>query len=189
MRLRTGDTNTSPDYFLTDAQWTSIIKTALKKLKRYYQKQVEYIQTADGINMQFTLPDALKAGDFNRVTLRTQDNLTFDIPFKGWRINNGIIYTDVLLNNQQKIVFWYKTPYVIDTDTFPEDPLEMLYMLSTLGYVQYAMFARADFEQWASQQRSDTSINQLAILAAECRQQIKEARLGEGSDALEMGNY
>lgn len=188
IRNRTGDLN-SP-YFLTDTQWNTFIDSAEVKLKKYIRKASFITVTGDNTNT-ITLTSALQTGRWTSIMIRDNDDVTTDRPLKGYRLHGDTIYSRFPISTTQKVVFTAKTGYVLDTDTFTDDALELLYLILELEFIKYASFRRADFEQWASTNRSDASINQLMILAQQLRTELAKAEidLGDSLEVSELSHY
>lgn len=188
-RARVGDDNSS-SYFLTDAQWTKILNTAERRLKKYVKVDDEIPVAGDG-TQEYAIPTSAQNCNWSDIYIRSGDDETTDRPLKGYRTHENKIYTPYAISSTEKIIFWIKRPYILGTDELSDDALELLEKLCEIEYCTYAIARRADFAAWASLNRSDASINQLLIAKQELKRDLAEwARdLGEGTDVSDFANY
>ncbi len=189
MRTRVGD-DTAGSYFLTDAQWGSIVDSAFPQLKAYAQKESE-VAVPGNDTASYTLPDTVAGKDWKAIYLRSDDDPLTDKPLTGYRVIGDKLYTAYEISSSRDIVFFVRSAYVIDTDTIPAEKLEIIYLLCELGYIRHAIHRRADFEQWAAINRSDASIASLVNAAQEIRRQLADYAKNQsnGADVYDFGEY
>jgi len=186
MRDRTGD-NITGNYFFTDSQWTSMIKTAERKLPGFLSVEDEVEIAGTGLQ-EYDIPaTALNVG-WTQVYHRWGDDHTTDAKMKGYDTNAGTIYSPVTIASGESIVIWIERPFIVGTDDFDDNSLELLYKLCEIEYINSCIIRRADFQQWASLNRSDASINQLVILKQELRKDLSDLgkTLGKGTDVSDF---
>lgn len=189
MRDRVGD-NIVDNYFFTDAQWTSIIKTAERKLPNYVT--VEDEEVIDGTGAQeYTIPATALNVNWTQVFHRWGDDHTTDSKMKEYDTNAGTIYLPVPIGTGESVVIWYSRPFIVGTDELTDDQLEILYILAEIEYITLAAVRRADFTQWASLNRSDTSINQMMILKQDLKRDLADLgkTLGQGTDVSDFARW
>ncbi len=189
MRLRVGDTSTT-DPFLTDNQWNAMIDSASSQLRRFARKETEVTITGND-TYTYTIPSSAQTADWSQVFVRSNNDPSTDIPLVGYRVVGTTLYTKYPISSSQKIVIWVRSPYALDTDTFTTDVLEVLYMMCELAFIRHAVHRRADFEQWASINRSDASIQSLVAASGEIRLQLKTAveALSNGTEVYSLGSF
>lgn len=189
MRERVGDN--LDDEFLSDTQWTLLLRTAARKLKSYCQ--VEDTEEIDGDgSTEYTIPEGL----LNKTWLSlwekgNSEEMINALPIETYRTHDGKIYLSRSIGAGSKIVVYYKKSYVLGTDELSEDALELLYKLAELEYLNHCIYRRADFQQWASLSRSDVSVNQLVLSKQLVKEDVADlaSRLGDGTDVFNMGRY
>lgn len=189
MRQRVGDTNID-SYFLSDTQWGNVVTAAVTLLKKYIQKEDEATITGDD-TYDYEIPAGALNKDWSDIFIRDNDDPSTDRELKGFRVHNGKIYLNSTISSGQKLVIWVKRPFVLTTDTFTDDALEITYKLCEIGFINHAVHRRADFEQWAALNRGDSSINALLIAKQDLKRDLDDiARgLGDGMDVANLANY
>jgi len=189
MRTRVGD-DTVGSYFLTDAQWGSLVDNAGPQLKSYAQKESEVAVPGNG-TASYTLPATVAGQDWKAAYIRDDSDPQTDRPLTNYRVIGTQLYTDYEISVSQDLVFFVRAPYVMDTDTIPAEKLEIIYLLCELGYIRHAIHRRVDFEQWAAINRADASVSALVTAAQEIRRQLADYAKNQsnGADVYDLGSF
>ena len=180
----------SSEQFLTDANWTKILNTCERKLSRYLKISDEVTIAGTGVQ-SYTIPAEATNVKWDNVFCRVGTTHADDTELKEYDVNDGKIHTKQVIGSGEYIVIWIKRPYILGTDELTDDALEILYKLAEIEWINYAIYRRADYAQWASLNRSDTSVNQMVISKQSLQEDLKELGkvLGEGTDISNLGRY
>lgn len=167
-----------------------MIKTAERKLPSYATVEDEEVIAGTGAQ-EYTIPATALNVNWTQVYHRWGSDHTTDSKMKDYDTNGGIIYLPIPISSSESIVIWYTRPLIVGTDDLTDDQLELLYILCELEYINKASIRRADFTQWASLNRSDTSINQLMILKQDLKRDLADLgkTLGQGTDVSDFGRW
>ena len=184
-----GDDN-SASYFLSDAKWGHIVDTAERRLAKYIKLEDEATVAGSGA-VSYTIPAIAQRVSWTNVFVRNGADHNSDTPLKGYETNGSLIYPNCGLSTGQSLVFWIKRPFIIGTDEFTEDALEIFYKLCQIEYCTYAIASRQDYVAWASLNRSDTSINQLILSKQELKRDLLDwaREMGDGTDVNDFAGY
>lgn len=171
VRSRTGDDNSSY-YLMSDSVMNTAITSVYTRLFKYAALDAE-TTIAGSTLYEYTLPAAVNPLMIKSVYTRIGTDISTDMLVIYFKVFNGKIRMPFQVPTGSNIVVQYIRPYTIDDDV-PDNVAQIIYMMMEIAWVKYATKRRADFEQWAAINRSDTRISELISLSRDMQSDLDD---------------
>lgn len=171
LRNRTHDDASSP--YASDTQIDGFVQSSYIQVGTSVGTEVEDSTTPGTAVTIYTIPAAVDTEAIVEVGFITASMPESYQKFTKYRIFAGKIQLTMALSSTQRLVFRYERP-IQTGDTVNVRVFEAIILGACITWSEYAMAHRADFEQWAATNRSDTRISEITELRRVWKSRLTE---------------